>query len=232
MVIRQWVRDEKFEAENPDVMKIAETPQTKKEPSKILSFNIDGVDLRKGLERFGNDDESFLSVLHSYAVNTGALLDKAKAVTLDGLVDYAITVHGIKGSSYGICAQTAGEKAETLEHASKAGDMDFVLEHNSEFIGGVEKLLADLNGMLGAIEAETLKPKKDKPDKEALNRLLEACKTYDMDTVEEIAAELESSEYESDGELVKWICENAKQFNLDAIVEKLSAVFGEEGEEK
>jgi CheY-like chemotaxis protein len=222
-IIRQWVRDEKLDAELPDITAAhTETLQAQATPSKIMTFNIDGVNLKEGLTRFSDDEESYLSVLRSYTDNTRPLLDKIKRVTLDNLNDYAITVHGIKGSSYGICAQTAGEKAEALEHASKNGDIDFVNNNNQEFIVTVEKLLKDLEDMLGKIEAKTSKLKKEKPDKVILANLLEACRNYDMDTVDEAMAELAVYEYETDGELVPWLRENIETMNLTQIIERLS----------
>ena len=222
-VIRQWVRDEKLEAEQPEIVnEQTEASQVGIAPSKILSFHIDGLDLKKGLERFGGDEESYLQVLRSYAANTRSLLESVKNVTQDNLAKYVITVHGIKGSSYGIHADLAGDKAEALEHASKAGDFNFVSDNNREFADIVGRLLSDLDNMLGAIAADVAKPKKERPDENVLKRILEACKSYDMDTVDAAIAELESYEYDSDGELVAWLWENVQQFNLTEIVEKLS----------
>jgi CheY-like chemotaxis protein len=221
--IRQWVRDTKMEEEasyNAEDQS-AEAPVSD-EPSKILSFQIDGIDLYEGLERFGDDEESYLNILRSYAANTRSLLGSVRDVREDDLSDYAITVHGIKGSSYGICAQAVGEKAEALELASKAGDFGFVQKNNQEFIDAVEKFLTDLEDALGKIAADISRPKKDRPEKEVLEKLLEACKVYDMDTVEAAVRELEIYDYETGGELISWLWENIQQFNIDQIVEKLT----------
>jgi len=51
---------------------------------------------------------------------------------------------------------------------------------------------------------------------------LEACKTFDMESVDAAVIELESYEYETDGELVNWLWENVQQFNVDEIINKLS----------
>ena len=119
---------------------------------KILSFHIDGLDLGKGVERFSGDEESYRQVLRSYAANTRSLLESVKNVTQDSLAEYAITVHGIKGSSRGIHADLAGDKAEALEQASKAGDFGFVSDNNREFADIVERLLSDLDNMLNTIK--------------------------------------------------------------------------------
>jgi CheY-like chemotaxis protein len=224
-VIRKWVRDENLEASEAELEE-----ETESAPSKILpfhSFHNDGVDLYRGLERFGDDEESYLQVLRSYAANTRLVLEKIKNVNPDNLNDYAIIVHGIKGSSYGICANTAAEKAEALEKSSKAGDIGFVNDNNTEFITVVEKLLTDLDNMLNELKSCDSKPTKASPDKEVLNRISAACKNYDMDIAEAAIRELEMYNYETGGELVAWLWENVQQFNIEQIIEKLSSTLEE-----
>jgi hypothetical protein len=67
-----------------------------------------------------------MGVLRSYLVHTPELLDKLGSLSRETLPDYAVTVHGLKGASYGICAGEIGKEAEELEHAAKAGDYDQV----------------------------------------------------------------------------------------------------------
>jgi len=194
------------------------------EDLQLLSTNmqIDGVDLDAGLERFGGDCETYLHVLRSYAVNTRNLLGSLNEVTEENLNGYAITVHGIKGSSRSICADLAGDKAEELEVAAKSGDLDFVREKNPALVSTVAKLLDDLEELLAKITPETDKPEKEKPDKELLARILEACKSFDMDMVETLVKELESFDYKSNGEIVGWLSEYILQYNVDDIIEKLT----------
>ena len=223
-VIRQWVRDKEREEE------YAEQDASSETPPRVLTWEIEGVDLHRGLERFGRDEDSFLQVLRSYTNNTRLLLDVLRNVGPDDLADYAITVHGIRGSSYGICAKDAGEQAEALEKAAKAGDFGYVLEHNPELLATVTKLLADLDEMLAGIAAESPKPKKNSPEPAALVRILEACRSYDMDTIEATLAELEAYDYQTGGELVSWLWENVELFNITEIIERLSAMPEIKGE--
>ena len=76
--------------------------------------------------------------------------------------------------------------------------------------------------MLAKISARAHKPMKTRPDREILVRILEACKTFDMETVDVAVKELESYEYEEDGDLVNWLWENVQQFNVNEIIKKLS----------
>jgi len=123
---------------------------------------------------------------------------------------------------WGIGAQVAGDKASALEMAANSRDLRFVKEHNPEFIDIEEKLLTDLDHMLGEIEGEITRPKKEQPDEAVLARILEGCQRYNMDAVDAAVAELKSYEYENGGELVSWIWENVQQFNIPEIIERLS----------
>jgi len=117
--------------------------------------------------------------------------------------------------------RASGDIAEGLEKAAKEGDLKYIHEKNQVLKQTVVKLLADIDGMLAKISAQTRKPVKPRPDKDVLEKILDACYTFDMGTVEAAVTSLESYEYETDGELVPWLWENVQQFNVDEIIEKL-----------
>jgi signal transduction histidine kinase/CheY-like chemotaxis protein len=73
----------------------------------IRTIPVEGLDAEKGLERFGGDGKIYVDSLRSYVIHTPSLLVSARSVA--PLEDYAITVHGIKGSSYGISADMVGQ---------------------------------------------------------------------------------------------------------------------------
>ena len=156
-------------------------------------------------------------------VNTPALLETAQGVSKKNLALYAVTVHGIKGSSRGICAETVGAKAEALEKAAKEGNYDFIMANNADLLETAGKLIDDLKDMFGRKASEGLKPRKEKPDDEVLSRLFSACDVYDMEGVDRAMTEIESFEYEGDDGLSVWLRENVDQMNFTEIKEKLSA---------
>jgi hypothetical protein len=96
----------------------------------------------------GNREESYVRVLSSYAANLPAMLDKLREFNAASLSAYTITVHGIKGASYGICANDIGKQAEALEMAAKSGDLETISAENDSFILGAEKFTADLAAYL------------------------------------------------------------------------------------
>jgi CheY-like chemotaxis protein len=224
-VIRHWVRDKSHSKliELPDRRSAKSAVQDRSCPKRRFSdYQIDGIDLIAGIDRFGGDNGAYLQVLRSFTANTRNLLNSIKDVREEDLNNYAIIVHGIKGSCRSICANLTGDIAEALEKAAKEGDFGYVSEKAPDLVQAIVKLLADLDEMQAKISALSPKPKKLEPDKDVLVKILEACYTFDMQTVEAAVKELESYEYETNGEFVPWLWENVQQFNVDEIIGRLS----------
>jgi hypothetical protein len=210
------VRDKNLEAALPVMRPPEEEHKTPKWPLISGNIIIEGLDLQSGLERFNGDHESYIKVLKSWTSNTPPLLEQLRVYTPETLPAYAIVVHGIKSSCYGISAKTTGAQAEALEHASKAGDLDFVQGNNDTFIRATEKLIADLSVLLLSLETENQKPRKPEPDKETLTALLEACKILDIDGIDTAIEDLERFSYDSGTDLVEWL---RHQINISGFTE-------------
>jgi signal transduction histidine kinase/CheY-like chemotaxis protein len=181
-----------------------------------------GLDFEKCLKRFGGDGEAALQVLRSYCAGTPALLEGIRAPSAQNLGEYTIIVHGIKSSSFGICAETAGKTAEELERAAEAGDLAFIGTRNDALLEAVETLLAALGAMLHDVDAEKRKPRKKEPDAAALERLRQACAAYDMDGADKAVAELERFSYEHRADEVAWLRERVDEADFTRIAEHLA----------
>ncbi|MDR2531873.1 MAG: response regulator [Oscillospiraceae bacterium] len=188
----------------------------------LLGGGISGLNTADGLERYDGDVKTYLKILRLYAASTNSMLDTIENVSEDKLKDYEITVHGIKGSSFDIFAGQIGEEAKRLEEAAKDGDLDYIAEHNPLFLEAARKLICDISNVISAASIETPKPKKDKPDSEALKRLAAACEVYSINEVNAAMEEIEGYRYESDDDLVKWLRDNVDIMNYSQIVQKLS----------
>jgi CheY-like chemotaxis protein/HPt (histidine-containing phosphotransfer) domain-containing protein len=185
----------------------------------IKSARGEGLNAEAGLERFGGDGKAYMESLRSYALHTPALLEAAHDT--DTLSDYAITVHGIKGSSYGISADTVGRAAEELEHAAKAGNADFVKAGNEAFIESVERFIARLTELLDTLEETIQKPRKAAPDPVLLARIRDAAEQYDMGELDRAMEKLEQCAYESEAELVPWLREQIDKSEFEEIMKRL-----------
>jgi len=237
-VIRRWVRDKereklyldrRLDMEGDDIPEIDTRNEIRSVRDRQEGFDrrlfeklYYDINIKKGLKRFGGDMEVYLGILRSFAVNTKPLLEKVKLVKRENLNDYAISVHGIKGSCRGIFAKTAGEKAEALEIAANAGDFDFIGNNNPDFVKNIEKLIADLDEILEKIGDKNPKKKMATPDRETLTKLFAACIKYDMDETNAVMAELELYEYESNGEIVARLRKYADEADFARIIDELS----------
>ena len=228
-VIRNWVRDKSREET------FAAAPNNENKPHmRRLTDRRSGIERRKkdqifaglniseGINRFGGDEESYMNILRSYAVNTRPILVSLENAGKDDLGSYAITVHGLKGASRGIFADMIAASAEKLEYAAKTGDYAYVLTHNQTFLDAAGKLVKDLEDMFSRTDKKLPKPQKDRPDADLIKKLLAACKAYDIDEADTVISEMGKYEYLSDGDLADWLIENVKLTNFKEIIEKLS----------
>jgi hypothetical protein len=233
-ILNQWVRDKQTEeilrnAEKmrSDMLNAANSAELEELPFGGFDIEVKGVDLERGISRYEGED-AYLGVLRSYAIHTPSLLEKLRSLAPETLPEYAVTVHGLKGSSYGICADDIGRQAEELEHAAKEGNYERVRGENDAFILKVEAALSGLQELFQSCAAEGPEKKKaGAPDRQTLEKLLEASKRFKPIIMEEFLAELESREYESGGDLVVWLREQLDNLEYDAIRERLEAECAE-----
>ncbi|MDR1045024.1 MAG: response regulator [Candidatus Adiutrix sp.] len=239
-ILLKWVRDRQDEA----TLRRAESPkpeagaagESKLALGQALTGLLEGtetggVDFRSGLVRFNGQAEVYLNVISTFVETVPAMLDKLREVTAATLPDYAILIHGLKGSCYGIGADQTGQMAEALEIAAKAGDCQRVRAGNASFILEVENLLPRLADLTGKARdcadrqrmgGQTL----PEPDKALLSRMREACLDYDIDEMQRLMEELLQYRYESGGDLIPWLKERLVNFSYDELAEKLTELCG------
>ncbi|MDR1105894.1 MAG: response regulator [Treponema sp.] len=159
-ILHKWVRNrDKEAAMQAEKIQDEETAagntgrgeaETETSSPAFSASPVQGIDWAEGIKRMGNREVSFLRVLGSYAANLPAMLDKLREFSAETLDAYIITVHGIKGASYGICANGIGKEAEALEMAAKNSDIETVLANNGAFIARAEKFAGELAAYLAS----------------------------------------------------------------------------------
>jgi signal transduction histidine kinase/CheY-like chemotaxis protein len=220
-----WIPAEK-QIQNTEAQESTEAQETM-EVQDVLpdGFIVEGVDLEAGKTRY--TEKAFLDVLRSYCQHTPGLLEKINHIKYgelseEAIKEYTITVHGIKGASFGICADTVAKQAEALEKAAKSRDIKFIEMNNAHFIEEVEKILGRLKELFALLANQAgAKPSRQKPDPALLERLTEASRRYNVSVMDEILEELESYEYEQEEELVKWLREQVDNLEYEAIYKRL-----------
>jgi PAS domain S-box-containing protein len=187
---------------------------------------IEGIDIQAGNARY--QEKMYLEVLRSYCIHTPVLLEKLSRIKNDNLTDesiseYTVAVHGIKGASAGICADKAAKMAEDLEQAGRKKDKHYLQTHTDPFIMIVEQMLERLKKFMASVaEQEGGKPLSPKPDPAVLREIMEACKHYKVNKMEEMLEKLEMYQYESGGDLVVWLREQMDNLEYDAIQKRLT----------
>ena len=220
-VLRRWVRDKALEQEAGEGQKTSESRYMYAGGVDLLSngIAIKGIDLRRALECFGGDELVFVDVLRSYAINTRSLLSGLREyIAEENMEEYAIVIHGIKGSSYGICAQETGGMAERLEAAAKAGDIDAVRRGHAAFEEAAGDLLDEIDKALYQIDGVACRPLAAEPDPALLAELREACEAFNMDRVDDAMARLEAFRYERGRELIDWLREQVNGMVFEEII--------------
>jgi len=225
-ILKKYVYKENLsEEEKKEVEKHLEKEQETQtiEPQKTETdvSNIVGVDMKEGLARFGNNSKSYLKILKSFCDNIGRHIDGVRNPTRENLSSYAIEIHGIKGSCYGISANICGKLAQELEMSSKAGNLEEVLRKNGEFIENIEKTVSRIREYLETREEKKVYETKAEPDVEILQKILAAAIDFDIHEINKNIEELEKFKYEKRGDLVEKIKKFAEDFDYDAISAEL-----------
>jgi len=221
-VIREWVRDKEQE-------KLYQRTDEQSQPVHLSDMNwqvlekgIPGVNIEKGISRFYNNKTTYIEILRSFPKSMLSLHAVAQKADKNNLPEYTTAVHGIKGSCASVGAEEVSAMAGKLEKAALAGDYEYIAANNDTLIKALEILVSDISFMIERFDADNRKPVKQKPDTVTLNELRIACDNFDMHGVDMAFEELESYEYETDGELVAFLRENAEIMRFDEIIKKLA----------
>jgi HPt (histidine-containing phosphotransfer) domain-containing protein len=185
---------------------------------------IAGIDLERALENMEGNRELLRQVIRTYIKHTSDLLDKIGSPSAENLGDYAIIIHGIKGSSLGLRAGDVASRAAELEFASKSGNIAAVMTKNDDFIRITRRLISDLIAFLAEESGDSDRDVKISPDRELLDNIIEASERFDASAIERSLSEMEKYTYENGGDLVKWIREQYENLEYDLIRERLTNV--------
>ena len=220
-IIKQWVRDK-----TQEIISYSDSPNKIQETSAGMP-EISGVDVQKGLDMFAGNIDTYISVLRSYAQNTPAISEKLRAVTAENLFQYAIDVHGLKGSSASIGAEDIKERGLDLETKAKAGDLQGVLELNDVFLRDVQIIVENIKAWLN-LHDKAGKPRLNTPNPVVLEKLRQSLIDCDMNSIDDIMDELESFDYDTDAELIPWLKEKITESDYDDAAKKITDILERE----
>ena len=223
LILDEWIR-----SKHKDAADLSEITEPKYGLNILNGISFNSIDLKQGMDRFGNED-IYINVIKSYYNDTQNLLKQLCTYNANNssdngisLSEYGAIAHSLKGASYGISANILGKKAAELEEAAKNGNIEIVGGSNPEFIKMIKALLMDLGIILekAELQKKPLTAAKE-PKRETLLHLLNAANKYNAGAMEDIIKELESYKYESGGELVTWLREQFDMLEYDNILKHL-----------
>jgi HPt (histidine-containing phosphotransfer) domain-containing protein len=171
----------------------------------------------------GGTKESYLEIIRVFCTQTEA--EAQKLLDRRELAGYTMTVHGLKGSLFGICAAELGNKAAALEKAARDGNSAELEEGTPGFLKELEELVSVLKE-LPEKSAKTPKGRKEKPESELLAALLSAARNFNNGLMLECLNALEEWDYVNGGGLISWIREKADEYDYEAIVKRLELETG------
>jgi len=189
---------------------------------------IPGLDIPEALARMGNNPKLYMRIIHSFVTNMPANLESLATSTITGdtLNDYAIKIHGAKGSCYGIGANAVGDIARDLEIAAKNGDLATCQRDNDNFILATQELLKELRALEARIEelenSAGGKNQAEKPDAQKLRALLAATQSFSITELGRLVEELTSMQYLQGSEAIMKIKTAFEAFDYQTIEETIA----------
>ncbi len=181
------------------------------------------IDLATGIKNSG-DVEAYLPLLKIFYES----LDEDASV-LDGFYneenihDYTIKVHAMKSSARIVGATGFAEKAQLLENAGKAGDVDYIKAHHTAFIDTYRGFKGPLTEVFAGDEADEGKPEADADLLESVYEEIRAmAEENDFDSIKDIFAELEDYKIPaSDAERWQRLVDATERQDKEGILQEL-----------
>jgi PAS domain S-box-containing protein len=231
VVLNQWVRDKQSEetlreAENR-AMELTQKPaslENDTEGSWLLEHSVEGIDFAVALILYGNSGAAYMPILKSFLAHTPQLLEKMDQDLETSSADYLIDVHGLKGTCNAIGAVDAGALARELEFGMKEGNIKMVKSRHGELVEKVRRLTESIRELVE--EWDTSRPgeareRLPQPDRELLKKLSEATGAFNSNETEEALGELERFHYEREDDFIRWLREEAENFDYEAMHKRL-----------
>lgn len=216
-----------FDRRNGNDRRRSEQCSEKEVYYKLLAQNpVNGINFDEAIRQFNSMPKIYVRVLKSFFANTPTVIKKLQNPTAKTIDDYKITVHGLKGSCFGIGANDIAKLAESLEKEAGAQNLTAVLEKNDALLQQVRNLLDEVSPIITkADELSFGQIKKSEPDKDILLKLNDAANSFDIEKINDCLCELEKFTYESNNDLIKKLREFADNFNYDKITETANQIL-------
>ncbi|MDR2631912.1 MAG: response regulator [Spirochaetaceae bacterium] len=198
----------------------------------LLAHPVEGLDFTATLRLYGGSGATLMPILKSFATHIPSLIERMDTHLETSLPDYAVEVHGLKGTCNAICALETAALAKELEFASKDGKRDLVKSRHGELRRQALELTERISTLLAqweVVQPEKKKERQTEPDRELLGRLSAATAGFNSNETEEVLGALERYHYEKDENLIRWLREQAENFDYDTMHQRLEEFLSSGG---
>jgi signal transduction histidine kinase/DNA-binding response OmpR family regulator/HPt (histidine-containing phosphotransfer) domain-containing protein len=194
----------------------------------LLKRSLGGIDFAAALTLYGGSGTAYIPILKSFITHTPLLLEKMDTHLEMSPADYAIEVHGLKGTCNAVGAVETGALARELERASKEGNVDLVRGKHGTLRKQALELTERLKALLDEWDAGRTAEGEQRagPERALLARLSSSAAEFNANAVEEILGELERYHYREGQEFVEWLREQAENFDYHAMHKRLEEFLG------
>ena len=130
--------------------------ETKGLDALIKAFDINGLDMHKGITLSGGSPERYLETLDVLYRDGLDKISKIKTcLKSNDIPSYTIYVHALKSAAANIGADELSASAKALEAAGNNNDLNYIETHNALFLPAFESLLSDIHSRLTAYREDT-----------------------------------------------------------------------------
>ena len=133
-ILEKWIPKEK-QAGAAVINERAEDPN-------MSLYDIDGLDVAKGIQFTGGTIEFYIATLNSFIVDVSEKRNEVRnSLKAGNLSLYSTYIHALKGASASIGADRLSAAAEALEAAGHSGDLVYIDSNNDKFLSDLDTLL-------------------------------------------------------------------------------------------
>ena len=155
-----------------------------------------GIDTETGIRNSGSLD-SYISLLKIFRESMADKKEELNRFYGEGdLGNYTIRIHALKSSLRIIGAAAAGEEAQKLENAGKAGDKDYIGSHHMGFMEVYGRMEEPVSAVLSRYASDAGRPEAD------------------PDFMEAVFEEIRSAAEEMDCEMLDGIFEEMREYRI------------------
>jgi CheY-like chemotaxis protein len=118
-------------------------------PARLIAFEIEGLNMEKGLAMTGDAEASYREVLDRYCQDVEERMSFLRVPSSpEETRSFVIHTHALKSASASIGADTLSATALLLEDAGRAGDTGLIAAHLPSFREGLSTLTARIKSAL------------------------------------------------------------------------------------